>query len=301
MTDPRDGVLAEPTEQRRRLAALLVRLREATGRTQTDFGARVPLGDGLSQSKVSRLERGAQMPTRDQAEAWAAAAGASADQREQLLDRLEAALTEAASLADEVRHGVAAKQRRIARVERAASVVRTYAPIVPGLLQTAEYTRRLFEMQAALLPEQFPDIAAGRAAWAERQQVLFTPGGRFQFVVPEAALWWHPGPDADLRMLAGQLRHIANLSTLDTVRFGIVPYATAVRVCVVHQFTIVGEPGFDDHVEVTIQTITHELHLRDDEQIATYLRVWDRLCDDAVFDDEARDLLATISSRLLSS
>lgn len=300
MTDPHDEV-AEPTEQRRRLAALLVQLREATGRTQTDFGGRVQLGGGLSQSKVSRLERGAQLPTREQAEAWAAAADASADQREQLLDRLEAALTEAASLADEVRHGVAAKQRRIARAEQAASVVRAYVTIVPGLLQTAEYTRRLFEMQASLQPELFPDIAAGRAAWAERQQALFRPGSRFQFVVPEAALWWRPGPDADPRMLAAQLRHIASLSTLDTVRFGIIPRDAAVRVCVLHQFTIVGEPSVDDHVEVTIDTVTRELHIRDEEQIATYLRVWDRVCDDAVFDDDARDLLATISDRLLAS
>ncbi|MQB02071.1 MAG: helix-turn-helix domain-containing protein, partial [Actinobacteria bacterium] len=74
LSEPYEDPLVEPTEQRRRLAELLVKLREATGLTQTEFGARVPGDGGLSQSKVSRLERGAQLPTREQAEAWASAA-----------------------------------------------------------------------------------------------------------------------------------------------------------------------------------------------------------------------------------
>ena len=300
MTDE-NNFPAEPTEQRRRLAALLVRLRESAGLSQTGFGARVRIGDGLSQPKVSRLERGVQLPTRDQAGAWAAAAGADPDQREELLDSLEAALTESASWLDEVRHGVAAKQRRIAKVEQSASIVRTYSPLVPGLMQTAEYTRRLFELQAALQPELFPDISAGRAAWAERQQILFEPERRYEFVLPYAALWWQPGPDSAPRILAAQLRQMASLSTLDTVRLGIIPQAAPASVCITHGFTVVGEPGHDDEVEVTVDTITRELHIRDEPQVATYLRAWELLSESAVFDDGARELLGGISAQLLST
>ena len=296
MTDKND-FQAEPTERRRNLAALLVRLREATGQNQTDFGAR----NGLSQPKVSRLERGVQLPTRQQAEAWATAAGLDPDQREGLLDDLEAAMTESASWLDEVRHGVAAKQRRIAQVEQSASVVRTFAMIVPGLLQTAEYTRRLFDMQGSLQPELFPDVGAARAAWAERQQALFKPDRRYEFLLPVSALWWRPGPDSAPRMLAAQLRQVASLSTLDTVRLGIIPQEAAALVCVMHGFTVVGEPGSDDDVEVTIDTITRELHIRDEPQVSTYLKAWERLSEPAVFDDDARELLADISAQLLTS
>jgi transcriptional regulator with XRE-family HTH domain len=299
LTDENDFP-AEPTERRRKLAALLVRLRESTGLNQTQFGLRLGIGAGLSQPKMSRLERGVQLPTREQADAWAAAAGADPDQREDLLDQLEAALTESASWLDEIRHGVAAKQRRIAQVEQAASVVRTYSMLVPGLLQTAEYTRRLFDLQAALQPDLFPDPAAGRAAWAERQQALYTAGRRYEFVVPEAALWWQPGPDAAPRMLAAQIRQMASLSTLDTVRFGIIPQGAAALVCVTHGFTIVGEPSRDHEVEVTVDTVTRELHIRDEPQIAAYLLAWDRLSESAVYDDDARDLLSAISAELMS-
>lgn len=299
MTDQNDFP-AEPTERRRKLAVLLVRLRESTGLNQTQFGARLGIGDGLSQPKISRLERGVQLPTREQAEAWATAAGVDPDQRENLLDQLEAALTESASWLDEVRHGVAAKQRRIAQVEQAASVVRTYSMLVPGLLQTAEYTRRLFDLQASLQPDLFPDPAAGRAAWAERQQALYTAGRRYEFVVPESALWWQPGPDSTPRMLAAQVRQVASLSTLDTVRVGIVPQGATAMVCVTHGFTIVGEPALDDEVEVTIDTVTRELHIRDEPQVAAYLRAWDLLSQSAVTDDDARDLLSHISTQLMS-
>lgn len=293
--------MAEPTEQRRRLAALLVRLREATGRNQTDFGTRLPLPGGLSQPKVSRLERGVQLPTSEQATAWAAAAGVDPDQREELHDLLESALTESASWLDEVRHGVAAKQRRIAGVEQSASVIRTYSPLIPGLLQTAEYTRRLFDLQAALQPELFPDVGAGRAAWAERQQALYQPGRSFEFLLPHSAVWWQPGPDRAPRVLAAQLRHLASLSTLDTVRLGIIPADAAASICVTHGFTIVGEPGRDSEVEVTVDTVTRELHIREPAQVAVYRRAWDLLGSSAVFGDEARDFLDHVSGQLLSS
>lgn len=296
MTTEYDDPLIEPIGQRQRLAALLGRLREPTGLNQTDFGGRA----GMNQSKVSRLERGAQVPTVADAHAWADAAAATPDSRDLLLERVEAALTEVTSWADEVRRGLANKQRRIGRAERAASIVRVYTLIVPGLLQTAEYARRLFAMQAALQPQIFRDVPDGVAAWLERQLVLYQPGGRFEFVVGEAALRWRPGPDDDPRMLAAQMRHIAAVSTLDTVRLGVVPLGRPVGACPMHEFVVFGEPGVDEDVEVTVYTATRELHIRDADQVAVYLDLWKRLWDDAVFGDDARDLIGVIASELLA-
>lgn len=286
---------APPSVRRTRVAALLRDLRARTEHDQAAFGA---LAGGLSQPKVSRLETARQVPSQAIAEAWADAAGADSETRARLLEWTELALTDTTPIAGAQVQPVAAIQEEIGGSERAASVVRAHVPIVPGLLQTAEYTRRLFEMQADLQPAAFPDVAAGRAAWARRQQVLFEPGRRYQYVLPESALRFRPGPDDSPRMMLAQLGHLASLSTLDTVRLGIIPWRRALRSCPMHGFTILGEPGVDPDTFVTIYTTTQNLSIRDEAQIATYRELFDRLCADAVFDDEARALIGSVSAEI---
>ncbi|MGH8887304.1 MAG: helix-turn-helix domain-containing protein [Egibacteraceae bacterium] len=282
------------TEQRGRLAALLRRLREATGLRQGDFGARI----GMNQSKVSRIELGKQIPSRDETDAWADAADAADAAREQIADRLAAALTEASSHADDLAGGFTAKQARLALSEQSVSVVRSYALNVPGLLQTAEYARRLIAMQAPLHGGMFGDLAAAVAAWMDRQQALYTGKGRYDFLIPEAALRWRPGADAAV-MLAAQLHHIATLSTLPRVHVAVLPWDADASVCVPHDFTILGDPGVDDDVEVAIYTTTRALRVRDPDEVATYLDVWNRLAADAIGDDQARAFLTTLASQFM--
>lgn len=282
------------TEQRARLAALLRGLREATGLRQGDFGARI----GMNQSKVSRIELGKQIPSRDETDTWADAADADADARGQLADRLAAALTEASRHVDELAAGFTAKQARLAISEQRASIVRSYALNVPGLLQTAEYARRLIAMQAPLHGGLFGDLAAAVAAWMERQQALYTGTGRYEFLIPESALRWRPGADA-AAMLAAQLHHIATLSTLPRVHVAVLPWDADASVCVPHDFTILGEPGVDDDVEVAIYTTTRALRVRDPDEVATYLDVWSRLAADAIRDDHARAFLTRLAAKLI--
>ena len=240
------------------------------------------------------------MPTLVEARAWADAANADNDTRNQLLDGVETALAETTSWAEAVGKGVAEKQRQIGREERAASVVRNFTTmIIPGLLLTAEYTRRQTALAADLLPVLARDRPATLAAWGERQQVLYEPGRRFEFVVTEAALRWRPGPDDNPRMLAAQMHYIASLSTLDTVRFGIIPWSTATRFCPMHGFIVFGEPGVDEHSEIYIYTTTREFRVRDPAEVAVYLELWGRLCEGAVFGEDARDLLRSLAAELL--
>lgn len=278
-----------------RVAALLRDLRARTEHDQAAFGV---LAGGLSQPKVSRLETARQVPSLAIAESWADVAGADPETRARLREWTELALNDASPRVGRQPQSVAAIQEEIGGRERAASVVRAHVVIVPGLLQTAEYTRRMFEMQADLQPAAFPDIAAGRAAWARRQQALYEAGHRFEYVLPESALRFRPGPEDSPRMLLAQLGHLASLSTLDTVHLGIIPWRRAVRVCPMHEFTIMGEPGVDPDVSVEIYTTTQSLHIRDEAQIATYRELFDRLCADAVFDEDARRIIAVVSAEV---
>ncbi|MGH4019261.1 MAG: DUF5753 domain-containing protein [Pseudonocardiaceae bacterium] len=297
MSDERDGPPIEPTERRRRLGARLLGLREATGLNQTDFGVRA----GMNQSKVSRLETARQVPTLAEAAAWARAAGASDEAREQLREWVDAALAENTNWVEAVRsRGSATMQGRIAREERTASLVRTFLTrLVPGLLQTAEYTHRQAAIAAAFQPTLSRDQPASLAVWEERKLVLHEPGHRFEFVVTEAALRWRPGPDDNPRMMVAQMHHIASLSTLENVRLGVIPSNSVQQAPPRGDFIIYGEPGVDEDVHVGIYTATRELQIRDQTEIAVYLNLWDKLCEDAVFDDAARDLLRALADEFL--
>ncbi len=277
---------------------MLLRLREGTGLNQTDFGGRA----GMNQSKVSRLETGRQVPTVAEADAWARAAGASDEAQDQLRERVESALAESSNWVEDVRRrGSSAMQGRIAHEERTASIVRTFLTrIVPGLLQTAEYTRRQATIAADFQPILSRDRKAALAAWAERQLILHEPGHRFDFVVTEAALRWRPGPDDNPRMLAAQMHHVASLSTLENVRFGVIPWKRVQRVPPRGDFIVYGEPGVDEDVHVALYTATRELQIRDQTEVAIYLELWGKLCEDAVFDEDARDLLRSLAQEFLA-
>lgn len=292
-----DAPPTTPSPRRARVAALLRDLRAQTEHDQAAFGALV---GGLSQPKVSRLETARQVPSVAVAEAWADAAGADPETRARLLEWTELSLNETTPHVGRQPQAQALLQQQFGRSERATSIFRAYVVIVPGLLQTAEYTRRIFEMGADLQPAAVPDIAAGRAAFAQRQQVLYEPGRRFEYVLPESALRFRPGPDDSPRMVLAQLGHLSSLSTLDTVRLGIIPWRRAVRANPMHGFAILGEPGVDPDVFVEVYTKTQNLHIRDEAQIATYRELFDRLCADSVFDDDARRIIGAVSAEIAS-
>lgn len=299
MTTEHDTPPIEPGEQRRRLGELLLRLREGTGLNQTDFGARA----GMNQSKVSRLETGRQVSSLSEAAAWARAAEASNEVHEQLRERVEAALTETTNWIDSVRRegSAAGMRRRIAGDERTSSIVRSFVTLlVPGLLQTAEYTRRQVMIAAGFQPMLSHDLPASLATWAERKLIVYGPDHRFEFVVTEAALRWKPGPDDNPRMLAAQMHHIASLSTLDSVRFGVIPWNRVQRVPPRGDFIIYGEPGVDEDVHVALYTATRELHIRDQAEVAVYLELWSEFCEHAMFDERACEFLRSLAQEFLA-
>ena len=199
------------------------------------------------------------------------------------------------SWTEELRRGLAAKQQRIQRAEQAVSRLRVYSLIVPGLLQTAEYARRVIAMGEGLTPGVVRDVPAAVTARLDRQQVLYEPGRRCEFLVPEVALRWRPGPP---HVLAAQLHRVATLSTLDAVTFSVIPEAATAVAAVPHEFAILGDPEVGDAVEVIIETVTRELHIRDEAQVAVYIDLWERLAATAVADDDVRTLLTAHSATL---
>jgi transcriptional regulator with XRE-family HTH domain len=172
------GQAGSPHAQRQRLGAELRRLRRLSGLSGRDLGRQI----GSSQAHVSRVESGQAFPPLPQVAAWAEAVDAPGDARAMLTALTEAALNEVDSWRARYGAGLSAMQQDIGMLEADAGISRHFQPaIVPRLLQTAEYAKRVFEITDV---RDWGDHTSAVAARIERQQVLYRPGKRFEFRSP---------------------------------------------------------------------------------------------------------------------
>jgi transcriptional regulator with XRE-family HTH domain len=279
----------EPEGGRHLLAAELVRLRRQAGVSGRELAARI----GISQSKVSRIESARTIPVVPEVSAWVDALGASRQTRAQLVRMAEAVHTQV--LAWRVaRQSRSHLQDEIAAREAGATVVRTFQPsLVPGLLQTADYARRVFEL--GQIPYGQQDAAGALAARLDRQVALYGAGRKFEFLITESALRWSPG---SARILAAQYDRIASLTTLENVSIGLIPLANreSAATSIPHSFIIYhGHDGGPDTF-VTVETIHADVVVNFPDDVGLYEARWNLLEQTAIFGDEARRFLMTLPS-----
>ncbi|MBF6175695.1 helix-turn-helix domain-containing protein [Nocardia blacklockiae] len=279
--------VAEPTP-RRRLAAELRRLRDLAGISGRDLAPVI----GISQSTLSRIENGAIVPSMPQVTKWATAVGVSGEAELALRRLTEAAHSPAIDSREHALETRAHLQDDVREREEAARLVRNFQPfLIPGLLQTAEYARRVFSnYQKPYAPE---DLAAAVASRLHRQLVLYNPEKRFEFLITEAALRYRPGPH---RMLLGQLDRLASIETLDNVTFGLIPQDVEATATIPHGFVIYENT---DHTLAATETIAGNLIALAPEVIELHQQRWDSLCGMALFDDAARGFLHKVRTEVL--
>lgn len=205
--------LPQPRRERRAaLGAELKRLRELNGVS----GRMVAKALGVSQSAVSRKEAGGAPLSLPEVTAWADAIHASEEDRGRLLWMAEQAVTETIPLESwRAEAGTAGIQHEIGVLERASRFIANFQPdIVPGLLQTGEYARRV------LAAAGNPDPAEAALRRLDRQAVLHDLSHRLEFIITEAALRWRTGPPD---ILVPQLDRIASLATLGNLTVEVIP------------------------------------------------------------------------------
>ena len=282
----------KPIAKRWQLAAELRSSRELAGMSGRELANRI----GISQSKVSRIESGVKVPSLPEVEAWMHAVGASPDRRDLLVALTESVFTEVHDWQVALR-ARGHLQGHVGEREAWARVVRTYQnSVVPGLLQTAEYARRVLGMSQVPYPPN--DLAAAVAGRLQRQLAMFDVDRQFDFLITEAALRWRVGPP---NMLVAQLDRIASLCTLENVSIGLIPLSATATTPLSHGF-IIYEPDDGDHDPyVTVQTIHANLTVRGVDRMGLYQERWKLLGQMAVFNDEARALLADLVTELRTS
>jgi transcriptional regulator with XRE-family HTH domain len=284
-----DGAVSEDAllGKRRQLGAELRRLREQAGLSGRELAGRL----GISQSKVSRIESGTAMPTVPEVSGWATETRAAGSAGDALRMMMDAAYTEVHPW-DDVMREQAHFQDVIQELENSSGLKLVYEPsVIPGLLQTAEYARRLFTMFQPPYAER--DIPAAVAGRLDRQTALFDPDRQFGFLITEAALRFRLGPAS---MMAAQLDRIATLSTLANVGIGLIPADAAVATHVPHGFVIFEPADGGPDALVLVETVHASLTVSAAGHVALYRRQWDLLQQAAVFGAGARDLLATVAS-----
>jgi transcriptional regulator with XRE-family HTH domain len=272
------------------LGAALRALRTSTGKTGTEFAEL--LGDGWQQSKVSKIERGRQLPSEQDVVAWALA---TATEPAPLVALRQQAAGNYRSDSERNRRsgGAVAHQRDLSTMMESCRRYCEFQPtVVPGLLQTAAYITSWAEGDAsyadlAVSSDEFRQILATRL---RRQSLLYEPGREFTYVMTEAALRTRIGR-VSATTLRNQLAHLGELAVVPGLTIGIVPFEVALPV---------GPSGFAmyDATLVRIETSGGVLELTDDEAVARYSRWLDQLVDVALTGEQAAEFCRKVAASI---
>ena len=276
MTDRHDG--------RTGFGNRLRRLREDAGLSGKQLAERL----GWPASKVSRLENGRQTASVADVEAWTEALGVPASVRAELVEDLRSLRVEYASWRRQLRSGFAPRQRAGRVLESSAETLCTLqTALVPGLLQTADYARAVFRGLAELQGQR--DIEVAVRERLRRQELLYEPGRRFQFLLTEAALRARLAPPPIHR---AQLDRLLVLAGLETVELAVLASETPLIKATTHSFEI-----FDDRM-VLVETITAELAIREAEDVAFYTKLFELYWSIAEHGEQASALITRIALEL---
>jgi len=165
---------------------------------------------------------------------------------------------------------------------------------VPGLLQTAEYARKIFSMFQEV-PYGKEELAAAVAGRLDRQLQLYDEDREFRFLITEAALRWRPdGP----RLQAAQLDRVAALSTLSNVSVGVLPFAVPAKAPNSHSFTLYEPADEEQEPFVNVELIHANMNFHRPADVESYRKRWDTLEETALHGDEARHFLYLLSEEL---
>lgn len=278
---------SETNAQSAHLGRELRRLRDSAGLSGRDVAPDV----GVSQPTISRWEKGEKVPTTREARAFAEAVGASQEEADHLLQLADAARSEVVAWRAALRER-GHLQDQVRELEATARRLRNYQPVlIPGLLQTAEYARRVFPLVDRTGHQEY---AAAVASRMQRQEILYDATRRFDFLIAEIALRLPLGGPEVLRP---QFDRIAQVSTLENVTIGVIPMDVPPSAIGWHPFVI-----YEDVVEgdpfVRIE-MAHGMSTIDrPDDVTLYQSLADTLAGDAVYGSDARTLLDRVAREL---
>ncbi len=273
---------------RQRVAAELRRLRELAGESGPSVAA--ALGEGWSQSKVSRIENGRiGVSVRDLA-ALLSYYGAPEDVKAELLTMTAEDLgLDGAWIVR--RGGTPRRQGEVASIETRVWRLRQYHPLmVPGLLQSSGYAEAIARLGG------FDDPAGIVARRMARQNILTGETAPEYVVVLDArAFGYRPG---DRELMREQISHVCEQAKLQSVILRIIPLTaedtpTAMVPFVLYDFRAQASPSV-----VMIETQSADLYLSSASDVDLYTDLFNRLIRRALDPDASVSYLISLRDKL---
>lgn len=176
-------------------------------------------------------------------------------------------------------------------LESESSEVWSYeSECVPGLLQTPEYVQAV--AGAAQLDATDAEIHRSVELRLARQRRLVSDRPpRLHSVLNEAVLM---RPVGGRRAMAGQLRHLLDMSEQDNITVQVLAFGTGEHVAMTGAFTML---RFPDELEMNAVFLEHDHGATSAERpidLDRYGRMFERLVSRALSPDQTRDRLATL-------
>ncbi|NYH54017.1 hypothetical protein HNR06_003606 [Nocardiopsis arvandica] len=151
-----------------------------------------------------------------------------------------------------------------------ASYIRTYeAQVIPGLLQTPQYTRAVFTGTMSVSPEKVQRHVDGRSQRQEILERLYPP--EYVAIIDEAAL---RRPAGDTSAMIEQLRHLTQMAERPRVTIHVLPFSAGMHGANLGGFQIMEFPEHTDPTIAYAETPTSILFVEEEDEIRRYDAMW---------------------------
>jgi len=277
-----------PTVRGRRLRYELRRLREQAGLTRDEVARRLE----WSGSKISRIETGQSRAQTGDVRDLLDIYGVTDDEAEALVQLAREARRRGWWTAyNDVFTGT------YVGLEAEASAMRTYEPqIIPGLLETEDYTRAL--IRAGLVRADPAEIERRVEARLARQEILRRPDAlAIWAVLDEPAIRRPVGGPA---VMSAQLQHLIEVTATPNskITLQILPLAVGSHPGLSGPFVILDFPSAEDPSVVYLETATDGLYLEETAEIERYTLMFDHLRSSALSSSESASLIARAAQEM---
>lgn len=273
-----------PTVRRRRLGMELRRLREASSLMIEDVARHLE----CSMSRVSRIETGKSVArirdVRDMLDLYEVA---DAGQREQLLTLAKEA--QQRGWWTEYEAVLSAGLDTYVGLEASAASIRSFQThLIPGLLQTEEYSRALIRVAR---PGESPANIDRMISLRRRRQTMLAESGHLELwaVLDEAVLRRPIGGAAVMR---AQLTRLLEADELPSVTIQVLPFARGAHPGLDGAFTIMGFPDPTDLDVVYVDSPAGNIFLEKERDVRRHTTWFDHLRATALPPDESAEFIA---------
>ncbi len=274
-----------PSIKRRRLGAALRRLREQAVKTTDDVARSL----GWSKSKVSRIETAAVTVTPEDVRALLRLYDVLTDEVEQLVtlareDKQPGWWRQYSEVLPPEFEGFLGLESEAARILAYESEV------VPGLLQTEDYAKRVLgQHPLTVMPYEVERSAQLRRA--RQSRLTSNDPVELDAVVNEGALRRMVGGRGVMR---DQLSHLVTILELPNVTVRVLPFAAGEHPATHGAFSVLEFPDPDDPHIVCLDVLTTSYYLNDLREVGAYQLAHERLRALALGSDESRSMIAAL-------